>query len=359
MTSGVSFLRRTEYISSESSRMRTEAKYSEKNIRATKEAQRKRELEADQNDPVDILRSIMHSFDVANPGNVYTGDDTSEQFRGHPVTETEKEAWANPKHPTRKDAKPVDFYPILPDLDAFPDSGGYIVINFTSTPLGRKDERMSIALLRPKAPQPPELMEQYQAAVTAKMKDPSGRDPPPPPFDYDLYVPQFNVPENDSFVAAVKKKLDIYDADHDDPDLYSHVNKETGERNFRYERVRTYETAGGSLPKTKYSEIALTLYDPPEGEVNPKKQKGAYYYPILQKVNLKPRRPANLAHAGMMGGQAKAVQEDADHKVDYLDIVARDPGKEELERRQAYRNEVDPPDSEDEAEPAEENGEQT
>lgn len=293
-------------------------------------------MDADREDPVNIIRSVEKSFDVANPDSVYTGPDSAYRFRGHEVTQDERDAWANPKHPTKQDVHPVDFYPILPDLDAFPDSGGYIVVTYTAQPLGSKskyDDRTEVALLRPKEPQRPETMEHYQELVAAHMADPSKPEPGPPPFDYDLYIPK-----DAAFVKAIKQKFDIKNDGRDEEVLYSHTNKETGRKSFRYEHQRTYETVSGVQSKDKYQEVGLALYDPPPGETNPKKQKGAYYYPVLQKINIRVRRPLNIAQPGMMG---RPVVVPEGEKVHYMDVASHDPTPEEMARRQGFKAQYD------------------
>ncbi|KAI9845027.1 MAG: hypothetical protein M1838_001931 [Thelocarpon superellum] len=337
MSSGVSFLRRTEYISAESGRTRFDSSASNKPSKAMLEAQKRRERNAEREDPVNIVRAVEKSFDVANPDSAYTGPDTSKRFRGHPVTQAERDAWAHPKHPTKDDVLPDGIYPILPDLSAFPDSGGYIVVTYTANPLKsgviQTDTRAQVALLRPKEPQRAEVMAAYQAQISAHQADPSKPEPGPPPFDYDLYLPK-----DPHFVEAIKKKYNIRDPQRDDPNLFTHANKETGEKNFRYDFQRTYETASGVQHKDRYQEVALTLYDPSTESTTDggaKKQKGAYYYPVLQKLNLRPRRQLNLS---LMGSQPAAADMD---KVDFLDIVPRDPDQAELERREGFKKQYD------------------
>ncbi|KAI9826154.1 MAG: hypothetical protein M1832_000603 [Thelocarpon impressellum] len=345
----ISFLRRTEYISSvggggRSGQGTPKKKGGRGQGSSQAQKQKQREEDPEKDDPVNILRTIEHSFDVANPQSVYTGPDTGKRFRGHAVTDEEREAWDKPKHPTKKDVYPVEYYPLLPDLDAFPDSGGYIVITFKSSPLNSEVERLEVGLLRPREPQDPKVMQDYQDAVTAHQKDPSAPSPGPPPFNYDLYIPQ-----DAALVASIKKKFDITDPAHDDAALYPGPSKlKGGEGNFRYQRTRTYEPAGGTQPKSKYNEVVVTLYDPPADEAatgktadgKAAKQKGAYYVPVLQKITLQPKRDPNIAsQPGMMGGGP--VVEDGD-KIDCLEISTQPPTAEEVERRTAFKREVDP-----------------
>ena len=235
---GISFLRRTEYISAVGGNKRKKAK-------GDRAAPKQRAEDVSQDDPVDILRTIEHSFDVANPESVATGPDTGKRFRGHPVTKAEREAWDNPQHPTKKGVRPLDYYPLLPDLDAFPDSGGYIVVTFKSQPLGRDVELMEVALLKPKEPQDAKVMEDYQEAVTAHRKDETQPSPGVPPFDYDLYVPQ-----DVAFVEAIKKKFGLEWAGDSDGQKY------------RYTRARTYEPTGGKSGKTKYGDVVVDAVRP-------------------------------------------------------------------------------------------------
>ena len=87
-------------------------------------------------------------------------------------------------------------------------------------------------------------------------------------------------------------------------------------------------------PITVAAFMDLALYDPDLGDGNPikrQRQKGAYYYPILQKSTIRPRRALNTSLMGPAG--AKKEEDTYADRVDYLDVVVRDPSDDEVMRR--------------------------
>ncbi len=117
----VSFLRRTEYISSMAAgRQRLDANP----LRATaaalsKRAEKRKSPEPDVGTPAFVKRKIEKSFAVAR---------ANQKDR------------SRVKHPTKKRdgsgaVHLVAAYPVLPDLEAFPDSGAYVTIKFTHNPV--------------------------------------------------------------------------------------------------------------------------------------------------------------------------------------------------------------------------------
>jgi hypothetical protein len=155
--------------------------------------------------------------------------------------------------------------------------------------------------------------------------------PGPPPFDYEYFLP----PDRKA-VQGIKRKFNVDDSSKNTPELYTNTNPQTGERFFRFNRVRAYETAqvSGSA-ESKYDEVALALYDPDLEGNNPatkkRKQKGGYYYPILQKSQIRPRRAVIASRQVTVA--AKKEEEMYADRVDYLDVIVRDPNAEEAMRR--------------------------
>ncbi|KAI9673378.1 MAG: hypothetical protein M1817_002840 [Caeruleum heppii] len=342
--SNVSFLRRTEYISAEQSRSRFEPSATPKHAKpAGEDVKKKRRAEAARDDPINILRTVVKGFDVANPDHVYKGPDTGTNFRGHPPTPDEVDAWSRPQHPTKKGLHVVESYPILPDLDAMPDAGGYMVMKFGTNPMAATetyDERLDVGIFKPMETSREDAAANHQAAVAAHQLDPKKPHPGPPPFDYEYFIPQ-----DAKSVTKIQSKFNVNDPSRDDAELYDNTNKATGEKSFRYSRLRAYETAtaqGGQ--GNNFNEVAIALYDPEQDNTGdsskPNKQRGAYFYPIIQKATVRPRRAANMAQMGRMNNPRQA-ELDAE-KLDYLDIIVRDPDETEAARRMDYKKQYDP-----------------
>lgn len=293
-------------------------------------------------DYINILRHVIKGFDIAHPADAYTGPDSGENIRGAEVAKADSDAWQKPRHPADPDLHVLDSYPVLPDLDAFPDGGSYFVFKFQSNPSSHDaqsyDERLDVALLRP-LELSEEASSKREAQQAAHNADPTHIPPPGlPAYDYEYFLP-----EQEHAVRGVKRKMDPEDLERENAELYTDVSNEAeGKRCFKYARVRAYETyqqVGGD-PEAVYNDtIAIALHDPamsaPGTETGTAKkktrlQKAAYVYPVVQRTSLRPRRAVPNATLGVRG----RVDES---KIDFLQVTVRDPAEEELGDRSAVR----------------------
>ena len=338
---GISFLRRTEYISSEASRSRSEAVA--KN--AAKSTTRVRKpIDTSKDEPINVLRAAVKGFDIANADDIYTGPDSKENIRGAEPSPAEMEAWKNPKHPFKPELKLLDVYPMKPDLDAMTDSASYLVAKFAANPtqsVDKRDDRMDVGLLHPIEVKEAVIAE-HRAKMEAHEANPS-QNPHPGglPYSYNFFLPA-----NENSTTNVKRKFNVNDPARDDTELYTDMDKnEHGV--FHYEHLRTYETARSTIDaQYSYKEVALGLHDTgfetktingSSDIPHERLEKAAYYYPISQKVQLKPHRNKNLAHMGMAN---KMVDDDDDDRIDALDVMVRDLNELEQERRAQHRSEL-------------------
>ena len=310
-TSGYSFLRRTEYISSEA-KARAEAnanavKHAAKSPAATKT---RRPTDAAKEDPMNMLRSVIKGFDLANPDDAYTGSDNTSNIRGAIPTPAEKDAWNRPKHPSKPDVKLLDAYPLIPDLEAITDSGAYMVTKFTGNPTATtesRETRMDVGILYPRE----------HASGT---------------FEYDFFLPV-----DETAAVNVKRKLDVNDPDRDDSALQTNKAAD-GSSTFRYPHIRTYEAIRRVDTDQQYKEVALALHDPEsEGTDADPQDGGAYYYPIVTKLQLKPRRNKNLVQLGL----ASQVVDDENEKIDAMNVHVRIPEEVERNSRALHRAAVE------------------
>lgn len=331
MTNGVSFMRRTEYIASDSNRAKPDSSSLFRSKSNTTPRKRKAsEIERD-DDPVRMLRGTYKGFDVAYPHDAYRGPDTQEKLRGDAVTKDDEDAWNNPVHPTKADAVPLDTYPILPDLEALPDSGGFFVIRFNTNPSARHDaydKRIDVAVMEPKEPYAGATAH-FAAQIAAMNKartdneEYNGPEPKPIEYDYHLYLP-----EEAESVEKIHRKFDTEDAERDDDSLYG-TETQDGGKAFRYRHVRMYETYQQTVnTENRWGEtVAVALHDGPEGgeeHEGRKTQKAAYLYPIVQRVMLRPKRRQYV------GGMPV---ENEDGHADYVDVKAVDAREFEIEGR--------------------------
>ncbi|EMC93100.1 hypothetical protein BAUCODRAFT_27377 [Baudoinia panamericana UAMH 10762] len=326
----VSFLRRTEYTAS-SNVQQMVSNTSKDMMRLRNDPKRRKPNNLDKDDPVNIIRNIVKGFDLAYPSDAYKGDDSTSNIRGAAVTDAEVKAWSNPKHPTKPELQLLDSYPVLPDLEALPTSGYYMVAKFISNPLGTDgyDQRLDTAILRPV--DDPQMQAEYQRRL-AEWDPNSGKPQPLPEYEYDYYVPS-----EVSAVRGIKRKFDVNDTENDDPELYTDDTPEG--RAFKYERLRTYETYNqhGNATDLYNDSVALALHDT-EGDVGTtpgakqRLEKAAYYYPIIQRTAIRPKRK--------IGRQA--VTQTDEERVDEINITVVNFTEEERARALEKQAELDP-----------------
>lgn len=300
----VSFLRRTEYISSLAPKRHDGA--APRALLA--KANRGRRVEASADSPQVIKRKIDKSFDVA------------EQNLKDPK---------RVKHPTKKHLKLVDASPLIPDLDAFPDSGAYVTIKFLTNPVPASteyDKRLLSGLFKPIDRTQAEDMA-YEAALEAHEQDPQGNPKPQNLMNYDFYLSQ-SADTGDRF----RRKFDVEGDDHHHEDgggddLYTHQNESGG--CFQFNRLRAYETAGELEldHPTKYDEEIILAYN--EDTFYPN-QKAVYYYPVMQKSTIRPQRTKNIA-------RTIGIADDQEQTIDQLDVVVQDPSEEMRDAMKRYR----------------------
>lgn len=314
----VSFLRRTEYAASSSPQMF--ASGSSKDLLRVRNDPKRSTKARDKEDPINIMRNIVKGFDIAYPQDAHKGEDSAESLRGAAITTEEVKAWSNPKHPTNPNLQLLDSYPLLPDLEAIPQIGSYIVMKFTTNPVSATDKydtRLDTAIFRPSAD--PEKEAEYEIKK-AEWNPDSGAPKPLQEYDYDYFLPG----ESEA-VTGIKRKLDINDPENENPELYTDdIGDE--QRAFKYPRVRTYQTNNqtGDDENVYNDTVAIALHDPETdvGRVPGAKKrlaKGAYFYPISTRMSIKPKRRVGV---GMAAGE--------EDKPDELNLTIREPDENDL-----------------------------
>ena len=318
----ISFLRRTQYVAEDRSRI-------EGGGRAATGQIKRRKVDTSKENPMHILRSAIKGFDIANPESAYTGPDNEPNIRGLSATLAETEAWKHPKHPSKPNLKVVDTYPLIPDLSAFTEDqqGGYAVLKFIGNPTeitDKYDQRLDASFLRMLPFDSQELAE-YQEKLTAHKANPELYSAPTlPTTKYEFFLPL-----NETIARGIKRKRDTQDPDKDDDTLYTDTREEgSTEKNcFKLPQIRQYESGvQQNFSEAPYQEVAIALHDP-EDDADPL-QKAAYFYPIGSKTQLKPRRAGKL-RAGL--SQRQQVEQEQEEKIDELALWWRDMNEEELE----------------------------
>ncbi|KAI0145717.1 RNA polymerase II-associated protein [Hypoxylon sp. NC0597] len=326
----VSFLRRTEYISSVSTKrhdgVALRSNSSNNNNPTSKRPLKRPSPEPDVDSPAAIKRKIDQGFAVA-------AANLKDKSRV--------------KHPSKRNVKLVDAFPLIPDLDAFPDSGAYVTFKFTHNPLPPTrtyDRRLLNGILKPISKSEAEEAA-FALAMQAHERDPAHVPKPQNLMDYDFFL-------NDSLDASerFRQKFDVENPDHDDEGLYTH--RSNGKPSFMFPRVRTYETDKELelSNQTKYDEEVVLAFN--EDEMI--EQKAVFYYPVMQRSTIKPQRAKKIARTI---GYVPADMDLEERNVDQLDVVVEDPSDDirawmNLYRDHPYGKEEDADEGEGEGEQA-------
>jgi RNA polymerase II-associated factor 1 len=295
--SGVSFLRRTEYISSHSTKTRFDTA-SPRSAADTPGVRFKRPAaNVDKESPEYIKSRAVKSFGVA-ASNLKDGKAM--------------------RHPTNRNLKLVGSYPLIPDLDAFPDAGGYMTLKFLTNPVPPSttyDARLEKGLWRPVQLTEEQLAAQ-EAAKEAHILDPENNPAPDDAMEYEYFLP-----ETAEQASQFKRKFDVLDPEKDSDELYPRTN-DNGEKAFRFKKIRPYETASqtGSAERKYDDEVLIAIYDGTDGV----HQRAAYYYPILQRAAVRPQRTRNI-HKHRIG----VPDQDEKETLDFLDVQVEDQSDEQ------------------------------
>lgn len=304
--SGVSFLRRTEYISSYQSKSRFDSTTSKSLIDKTGVRAKKSTYNLDKESPEYIRSQIEKGFEVADS---YVKDPT------------------RVRHPTKPNVKLLEANPLLPDLDAFTDAGGYITIKFLTNPVppsSTYDIRLEHSILRPIHPTEEEIAEK-EAATEAYERDPERNPAPVDTINYEFYLT-----ESPSQALNFKRKFDVLDPEKDDEDLYPRKDSTNGGY-FRFKRIRAYESASqmGSVIEKYDEEVLIAVHDGSDGL----RQKAAYYYPVIQRTSIRPQRNKNIRK-----NRSGYAQPEDEEYTDYVDMRIEDPTEEMIAVRDVFRD---------------------
>jgi RNA polymerase II-associated factor 1 len=326
---GISFLRRTEYITSSTT---GGSKFESSTMSNTMRVRRKRKMQdTSVDDPINISRHILKGFNLAYPADAYNGQDSAENLRAAEISPEERQAWNKPKNPKNPNLRLLDSYPLLPDWDATPDTGAYMVFKYMAPPINDPldpsyDPRLDVALLRP-AGQSIKDQDIYIQEKEAHKQDPTGPTPIP------RYHFEFFLPSSKDKVRSIKRNFTTNDPTNEEDVIFDgEAEDDEGQprKYFKYDNKRTYETAQQTGdPVDMYGDVvALAIHDPDQHRDellrNTKLQKAAYFYPIIQKTSIRPRRPG---HVDMV---------DEQQRVDVIEAAGREPANES-ERREAVR----------------------
>jgi len=296
--SGVSFLRRTEYISSYTSKSRFESVTSRSLIGNTGGNRVKKAAQSvDKESPEYIKTQAEKSFEVA----------------------AKNLATRAIQHPSKRNLKLVD---------AYPDPGGYATIKFTTNPVppsSTYDIRLESSLLMPNEASEEEEARRQQMKEAWEM-DPERNPPPDNILEYEFYMA-----ETSQAARNFKRKFDTLDPENDDDELYTTRNSED-KGFFRYKRIRAYESQvfSGSVEGKYDDEVVIAIHDGNDGL----RSRGAYYYPIVQKIAIRPQRQKNI---NLKKNRFTQTQDDPSNgPADFVDLQVEEPTEATRKDRETF-----------------------
>lgn len=305
--SGVSFLRRTEYISSYQSKSRFDSTTSKSLIDKTGVRAKKTAFDLDKESPEYIKTQVARSFDVAA------------SYLKEP---------SRIRHPTKRNVQLLEANPLLPDREAFPDAGGFINVKFLTNPVppsSTYDVRLESGLLVPiDKSEAEQAME--DAIKEAYERDPERNSPPEESLNYDLLLTKTTTGS-----LNFKRKFSFYDPERSNESLYSDRCMDD-QPCFRFKRVRSYESATtvNTILEKYDEEVMLATHDGTDGI----HQKAAYYYPIIQRVSIRPQRNKNI-HKLKYAYTSTAEEVDT---LDAVDMVLEDEPEDLAAIRLAFKD---------------------
>lgn len=333
----VSFLRKTQYMTA-SQMARANDPFLRTNPRARKMSDHKAApAPIARDDTENIKRHIQKGFDIAYPDSVAFNPP---EAKANPIAPEERSAWRNPVHPDNPRLTPVEFYPILPDLDAVTDmAGNWQALRFDKPPLppyhGRRDDRVGVGLLM--ASENATEMPKWRAKKQAFDENSQlYEDPGPEPYIWSLSVPK----QPDS-TARIRNIFDDSNPDKDDPALYAPLLEESadGSQRLPFERIRIYQSAGQNpVDPRRVMGLSLVNADKLSAHSRFRKQgSAAYYYPILERVRMK----ADRSNVNKARGSQATEDELTANIADQLMVLFKEPSAAEQVSRNQFRGEYD------------------
>lgn len=230
------------------------------------------------------------------------------------------------KHPSKRNLKVVDAHPMLPDLDAFPDSGAYVTVKFMHNPVPVSDQydtRLLSGVFKPiERTETEEAI--FDAAMEAYERDPKNNAKPNNMMNYEFFLAD-NAANGEKF----RRRFDVDNPDRNSQDLYPTDGSGESLSCFQFQRVRAYETAQETEldHESKYSdEIIMAYNDGSSGG----RQKAVYYYPVMQRTTIRSQRSKNIA-------RTIGIKPEQEQLIDQLDVTVGDPSEELQEHMLRYK----------------------
>ncbi|CAK7231300.1 hypothetical protein SCUCBS95973_007865 [Sporothrix curviconia] len=274
----VSFLRRTEYISSVASKGGAGSSPFRTGVNKARRPEKRPSPEPDAGTPAYVKRKIEQSFAAAQTAA--------------------RDRYSRVRHPTKKNLRLAAAYPLIPDLGAFPDSGAYVTMKFSHNPVvagsGVYDSRLLSGIFKPVEMSEEERLA-LEVATKAYERDPRRNPRPQNRMKYEFYLP-------DKAAAA-----DAFRRTFGEAEGSSHTDGDDDEERFSFSRVRAYESIEEKeyTHATKYADEILLAFTEDAVQTAPDLGDGvaggpraALYYPVMQRTVVRSQRQTQIARLG-------------------------------------------------------------
>ncbi len=231
------------------------------------------------------------------------------------------------RHPTNRNLKCVDAYPLFPDQHSYTDAGGYVTLKFLSNPVppsSTYDIRLESSILQPI----PDTDE--EAAAHTRAEQLHEHDPLTYPLPEKIINYHFFMPGDTDEAVKIKRKYDPLDEENASEELYT--SKRPDGKSFALKRIRAYETATLSGGAHMFDEDVIIVTSDGTDGLRPR---GAYYYGVCQKVSIRPRRNKNINskfHQSFNNTQPDADEDEAD----VMQLRIEDPDEITTKTRLAF-----------------------
>lgn len=301
----VSFLRRTEYIATSGKSQPGSGPLRSVNPKPIKRAPKRRSPEPDRDSPAYVKRKIDQGFAAA---------------------EANLKDASRVRHPSKRNLRLLDAYPLLPDQEAFPDSGAYVTIKFLNNPVADSstyDKRLLHGLFQPLDKSEVEEAN-HKAMEKAHEMDPVNN---PMPEDHMNYA--FFLPDTISNAVKFRQRFDPDSPKCDDDSLYPTKNND-GKPVFPFQRVRAYETTQETELNhmTKYDKELLLVMNNEETAMH---QKAAYFYPVMQRSTIRPQRTKNIARVQV------GLADENEQIIDELHVTVDAPPEQIMDQIESFK----------------------
>lgn len=297
----VSFLRRTEYIAERQLPKSNGAANGTED--ASNLVQKAKNLQDDHN-PASQLSAVERTFEQAQES---------------------LENYSKLKHPAKKHLKPVSAWPLLPDTSMMDTK--FLTVKFT----GSASVNRELQMLRKQEKENYDESFQKNALESAIFRPITSED--------GEWISMYQV-RDAKRATELKAKLNSNERERP----VNILDEQEEIEDYKFKHIKDYDMNFQRFAKP-YEELSIKFATEESSDLNTRKRKAAYYYPITGRIDLKKHRTSTNSEIN------KFLR---DSTVDMINFTLREPTTNEMKKMDVARSEFDPMDYEGEDDVAEE-----